>query len=238
VKLVLTYQFCRIAGHTRAEVQEILATLETVCREPFPQLNLRQWGDSIYGWLTHPLLDPTSSGRVVMDHLMKLVSTALEWSYQAGQPDVSAEMLEKAAELLTLGRNIVRLIDGAGPTVERPPSDTTEQESGQEAEAGEAPAKAAPKQRASHHDEAGETQRAVSSTNCSFSGPIKLEVPRWMESKVEVVQCPACGSISKAKLKGQSVVIVRHPPRKLRAVRNVTRWMEQGTAWVLIQKKE
>jgi hypothetical protein len=29
-------------------VQEILATLETVCRETFPQLNLRQWGDSIY----------------------------------------------------------------------------------------------------------------------------------------------------------------------------------------------
>jgi hypothetical protein len=28
--------------------------------------------------------DPTGSGRVVMDHLMKLVSTALEWS-RSGQ---------------------------------------------------------------------------------------------------------------------------------------------------------
>jgi len=70
--------FCRIAGHTSAEVQEILATKDSVCRETFPQLNLRQWGDTIYGWLTHPLLDPTGSRRVVMDHLMKLVSTALE----------------------------------------------------------------------------------------------------------------------------------------------------------------
>jgi hypothetical protein len=42
----------------------------------------------------------------------------------------------------------------------------------------------------------------------------------------------------KAKIKGQSVVITSHPPRKLRAVRNVTRWMEQGTEWVLVQKKE
>ena len=52
-------------------------------REPFPHLNLRQWSTAIYIWLTHPLLDPTSSGRVTMDYLMKLVTTALEWSYQA-----------------------------------------------------------------------------------------------------------------------------------------------------------
>jgi hypothetical protein len=47
-----------------------------------------------------------------------------------------------------------------------------------------------------------------------------------------------CDSVSKAKLKEQSVVITPHPPRKVRAVRNVTRWMEQGTAWILVQKKE
>jgi hypothetical protein len=227
--------FCRIAGHTSVEVLEILATLETVCRETFPQLNLRRWGDSIYGWLTHPLLDTTSSGRVVMDHLIKLVSNALEWSYEAGEQDVLAETLEKAAELLTLGRNAIRLIDGAGPTVEMPQSDTAEPESGQEA--GEAKASDAPKQRTSHYNEAGETQRVVPSANCSFSGPIELEVARWMESKVEVVQCPSCGSVSKAKVKGQSVMISPHPPRKSRPVRNVTRWVQQETEWVLVQKK-
>jgi len=31
--------FCRIAGHTSEEVREILAALETVYRELFPQLN-------------------------------------------------------------------------------------------------------------------------------------------------------------------------------------------------------
>jgi hypothetical protein len=31
--------FCRITGHTSEEVREILAALETVYREPFPQLN-------------------------------------------------------------------------------------------------------------------------------------------------------------------------------------------------------
>jgi hypothetical protein len=230
--------FCRIVGHTKPEVQEILATLETVCRETFPELNLCQWGDSIYDWLTHRLLDPTGSGRVVMDHLMKLVSNALEWSYQDGLQNVSPERLKSAAELLTFGRNIIRLIDGAGPTVEIPQTDTPEQESGQDAEAGEAKASDAPKEQTSLHDEMGETQRTVPSTNCSFSGSIKLEVARWQESTVEAVQCPTCGSVSKAKVKGQSVVIAPHPPRKLRPVRNVTRWMEKGIEWVIVQKKE
>ena len=49
-----------------------------------------------------------------MDHLMKLVSTALEWSYAAGEIGVRAETLEKAAELLTLGRDIIRLIVNFG----------------------------------------------------------------------------------------------------------------------------
>jgi energy-coupling factor transporter ATP-binding protein EcfA2 len=83
------------------------------------------------------------------------------------------------------------------------------------------------------------TARPVGETAyCSFSGPIRLAAARWLESKVEVVQCPTCGSVSKAKLKGQSVVITPHPPRKARPVRNVTRWMEQGTEWRLVQKKE
>jgi hypothetical protein len=175
---------------------------------------------------------------VVMDHLMKLVSNALEWSYEDGLQDVSAERLKSAAELLTLGRNIIRLIDGAGPTVEIPQSDTTEQERGQEAKARETPMPDPAEQRASDRDEVGETQRTVPSTNCSFSGPIKLEAGRLLSSKVEVVQCPSCGSVSKAKVKGQSVIISPHPPRKLRPVRNVTRWMEQETEWVLVQKKE
>lgn len=87
-------------------------------------------------------------------------------------------------------------------------------------------------------DQVGTAQQEGEATHCSFSGSIKLEAARWLESKVEVVQCSTCGSVSKAKLKEQSVVIAPHPPRKSRPVRNVTRWMEQGTEWVLVQKKE
>jgi AAA domain len=230
--------FCRIAGHTSEEVRDILAALETVYGELFPQLNLRQWSSIIYTWLTQPGLDPTRSGRVTMDYLMKLVTTVLEWSYEAGDTGVVAETLEKAAELLVLRRNTLRLIDGEGPSVEVHPPEAAEQGSVPQAETGEAPALDPPKQLPPHRDEMGMTQTEVQSPHCSFSGSIQLEAAPWLESMVQEVQCPSCGSVSKAKVKAQSVVISPHPPRKSRPVRNVTRWMEQGTEWVLVQKKD
>jgi hypothetical protein len=118
--------FCRIASHTSEEVRAILATLETVYQQLFPQLNLRQWTSSIYTWLTHPVLDPTHSGRVTMDNLMKLVTAALEWSYLAGETDVRAEWLKSAAELLVLRHDTLKIIDGAGPSVEVPKRDGAE----------------------------------------------------------------------------------------------------------------
>jgi hypothetical protein len=87
-------------------------------------------------------------------------------------------------------------------------------------------------------DQIGTDEVERTASRYSFSGAIRLEASRWQESTVEVVQCPTCGSVSKAKLKGQSVVIAPHSPRMSRAVRNVTRWMQQGIEWVLVQKKE
>ena len=106
--------YCRIASHTEAEVRDILLALERIYRPSFPELNLRQWTGSIYTWLTHPLLDPQKRGRVIMDHLMQLVTTALEWSYAEGEKDVSPKHLKAAAEHLTLRRDTIRVIDAPG----------------------------------------------------------------------------------------------------------------------------
>ncbi len=108
------HPYCRIASHTEAEVRDVLLALEQIDRPSFPELNLRQWTGSIYTWLTHPLLDPLKSGRVIMDHLMKLVTTALQWSYADAQEDVSAKHLEAAAEQLTLRRDVIYIVDGTG----------------------------------------------------------------------------------------------------------------------------
>src|SRR5258708_3522522 len=103
--------YCRVVSHTEGEVRDILLALEQIYRPSFPALDLQQWTGSIYKWLTHPLLDPQKSGRVLMDPLMKLVTTALKWSYAERQPDVTSKHLKAAAELLTLRRDTIQIID-------------------------------------------------------------------------------------------------------------------------------
>jgi hypothetical protein len=49
-----------------------------------------------------------------MDHLMKLVTTALQWSYLRGEKDVNPKHLEAAAEALTLRCDTIHLIDAGG----------------------------------------------------------------------------------------------------------------------------
>src|SRR5947208_564095 len=103
--------YCRVVSHTEGEVRDILLALEQIYRPSFPTLNLQQWTGSIYKWLTHPLLDPQKSGRVLMDPLMKLVTTALKWSYAQRETDVTSHHLKAAAELLTLRRDTIQIID-------------------------------------------------------------------------------------------------------------------------------
>ena len=103
--------YCKIASHTQEEVRAILVALERCYDGVFPALNLHQWTGAIYTWLTHPLLDPDHSGRVNMDHLMKLVTIALRRTYAAGEENVTTQTLETAAELLTLRRDAVRVLD-------------------------------------------------------------------------------------------------------------------------------
>ena len=205
--------FCRIAGHKSCEVREILAALEIVYRELFPQLNLRRWTGSIYTWLTQPVLDPASSGRVTMDYLMKLVTTALEWTYQAGETDVRAETLEVAASLLVLRRDTLRLIDGAGPDIEAPRSESTEQKqaSGTEVEGvsesanpPENPVQAQtlhtdkgdqiPSEHATSHSAVMDQKQPTKSTKCTFSGAVPIDLKRFLESDVALVECPDCAA--------------------------------------------
>src|SRR5438132_3730357 len=110
-RLDCSQPYCRVVSHTEGEVRDILLALEQIYRPSFPKLNLQQWTGSIYTWLTHPLLDPQKSGRVLMDPLMKLVTTALKWSYAQHEANVTSKHLKAAAELLTLRRDTIQIID-------------------------------------------------------------------------------------------------------------------------------
>ncbi len=125
------YPYCRVASHTEGEVRDILLALEHIYRPSFPALNLQQWTGSISTWLTHPLLDPQKSGRVLMDQLIKLVTTALQWSYAQAENDVSPKPLETAAEQLTFRRDKIHVVDAQNPKKE---DESEKQESPEEPE--------------------------------------------------------------------------------------------------------
>ena len=46
-----------------------------------------------------------------MDHVVKLVTTAFQWSYAKAEEDVSSELLEAAAEQLTIRRDKIHVVD-------------------------------------------------------------------------------------------------------------------------------
>jgi len=229
--------FCRIAGHTSEEVRDILATLETVYQPLFPQLNLRQWAGTIYTWLTQPVLDPTHSGRVTMDNLMKLVTTVLEWSYEVQDSDVQAERLKSAAELLVLRHDTLRIIDGAGPSVEVPQPDGAEPASanGKESEQ-QTPPENEQQNTTKTVETAEEPVQTSALPKCTFSRTVvAIDLKRFTASSVTSVECPDCGRTrSLSPVKG----VLRFPPhdrRKLQAPLTSTRWSATGkTDWGVV----
>ncbi len=248
--------FCRVAGHTSEEVREILAALETVSRELFPQLHLRQWSGAIYTWLTQPVLDPTSSGRVTMDYLMKLVTTALEWIYQAGETDVRAETLESAASLLVLRRDTLRMIDGAGPSVEVPQSESTAEArvSATEVEGVSSPgdlppnptqartshtdtvdqAPSAQNEHATSRDAVVDQKQSAKPTKCTFSGVVPIELQRFLDSGVALVECPDCASTRTLEPRRGVLRFRSHDKRKTPTPTTSRRWARIVSVWDVV----
>jgi AAA domain len=236
--------FCRVAGHTSEEVREILATLEMVFQPLLPQLNLRRWTGSIYDWLTQSVLDPTNSGRVTMDNLMKLVIAALEWSYEAKAPDVQVEWLEQAAELLVLRHDTFRIIDGEGPGVE------TEQASGTERDAvseipvrqvalpneEQKPLSLPTEQVTQAPSRKKQEPQPAPSVNCTFSGIVPISLQRFEQSGVSVVECPGCGRAWTLSPSSGVLRFKAHRKRKTNTPNTGRRWArgERETDWDVV----
>jgi hypothetical protein len=109
--------YCVVSGHSEEEVRHILIAFEEIFRSQLPDLQLRLWTKTIFTWLTNSILDPDGTGRLTMDHLTRLLTSALRRAYEQGATDVDATMLQAVAELRVLPRDEITLIDGL-PQVE------------------------------------------------------------------------------------------------------------------------
>ena len=227
--------FCRIASHTSEEVREILSTLETVFQPLLPQLTLRRWTSSIYDWLTQAPLDPTRSGRVTMDNLMRLVIPALEWSYEAKAPDVQASFLERAAEWLVLRHDTLWIIDGTGP--EALPQGLNQREvpdangkDGTKPAVSENAVPHAPStvEQREAVETAQEQEPSPKTANCSFGGVVRIDLQRFIDSGINLVECPLCGRMrSLTPVKGV-LRFKAHPPLKQQTKHPAKRWSTTG----------
>jgi AAA domain len=231
--------YCRIEGHTSEEVREILAALEKVYREALPQLNLRRWGSSIYTWLTQSVLDPTNSGRVTMNYLMKLVKAALEWSYEAKSTDVLVQMLEKAATLLVLRRDTLRIIDGAGPSIEAllvPPEKgenggKTERETEPEQETVSTNGR---QNTAEPVETVGEQVQTGKTPKCPFPGLVSIDLKRFQDSGTQLIECPGCGR-TRTLMPSKGVLRFKpHEKRKMNTPHTEKRWVKVDSDWKVV----
>ncbi len=226
--------YCRIVGHTSEEVRDILAALETVYRELFPQLNLRQWSGAIYTWLTQPTLDPTNSGRVTMDYLMKLVTIALEWSYEASETNVRSETLEKAAELLVLRRDTLRIIDGEGPEV-KDSSEKPTQTLPEYTETGDQTPSVVQEPATTGSDAVEDRKQSVKTPKCTFSRVVvPIELKHFLESGIALVECPDCASMRTLEPHSGVLRFKPHDKRKTDTPNTGQRWAKGETDWDVV----
>src|SRR5215469_1548911 len=231
--------YCRIEGHTSEEVREILAALEKVYREALPHLNLRRWGSSIYTWLTQSVLDPTNSGRVTMNYLMKLVKAAPEWSYEAKSTDVLVEMLEKAATLLVLRRDTLRIIDGAGPSIEALQAPREKGENG-----GKTEREMEPERETVFTNGQQNTKETVETVDnlvqtgktpkCTFPGLVSVDLKRFQDSDTQLVECPGCGRTRTLTPSKGVLRFKPHEKRKVNTPHTEKRWVEIDSDWKVV----
>lgn len=104
-----------VPGHTEEEVRHILTTFEDLYRPQLPDLQLRRWATTIYGWLTNSILDPDGTKRVTMGNITKLVITTLRRVYNQGATDVDAVTLQEVADLMIVRRDEITGIDTDEP---------------------------------------------------------------------------------------------------------------------------
>lgn len=181
-----------------------------------------------------------------MDHLMKLVLAALQWSYEAKALDVQVKWLELAAELLVLRHDTFRIIDGEGPSRE-----TEKQVSGAERDAAsETPAQqmtspggrqippsaALSEQETQARSRKEEESQIVMPVNCTFSGIVPISLQRFKQSGISVVECPGCGRAWTLSPSGGVLRFKAHPRRKTNTPNAGRRWTrgEREADWNVV----
>ena len=156
----------------------------------------------------------------------------------AGETDVRAETLESAAQLLMLRRDTLRIIDGAGPAISASPSESTAEAHARPAEAERLEmveqASSAQNAHATSRDAVGDSARPAKPTKCMFSGVVPIELQRFLDSGVALVECPDCASTRTLEPHRGVLRFKSHDKRKTTTPNTEPRWAKGETDWDVV----
>src|SRR6266568_541326 len=92
-------------------------------------------------------------------------------------------------------------------------------------------------ERVPRRDTVGATSSEEKPKRCSFSGAVDLSPARLTQAGIAKLQCPECGAMWTARIRGTVVSFPPHPPRSTRVVQTISRWIKRGGAWELSEHK-
>jgi hypothetical protein len=176
--------------------------------------------------------------------------------YQAGETDVRAETLQTAASLLVLRRDTLRIIDGAGPSLDAPPFESIGQEQASRTE-GEGvstrgnpsestvqaqtsqtdkgdQASSARSEHATSHGPVVDQRQTAKSTKCTFSGVVPIDLKRFLASGVALVECPDCACMRTLEPRGGVLRFKSHDKRNTTTPNTEQRWAKGEPDWNVI----
>jgi hypothetical protein len=172
----------------------------------------------------------------------------------AGETDVKAETLQVAAELLVLRRDTLWLIEGAGPGINLPQLqqsngniEASETEAEQVASSNVQPEKptSTPQlqedQTRSHGHEPGTRSEvqptepaSIKTAKCTFSGEVPIDLNRFVDSGVALVECPGCGRAWTLSPHGGMPRFKAHDKRKTQTQTTSRRWVRIASVWDVV----
>ncbi len=93
-------------------------------------------------------------------------------------------------------------------------------------------------QRAPGRDAVGPTEKAVEKPEkCSFSAAaVDLSPAQLAQAALVKLQCPECGAIWTARVRGETVSFPPRPPRTNKRAQAISCWIRQGKTWTLSGK--
>jgi hypothetical protein len=176
----------------------------------------------------------------------KLVIAALEWSYEAKATDVQAEWLEQAAELLVLRYDTFWIIDGEGPGIETDQARASSLEQTSETQAEQisspneeqkTPLISLTEQAAQAHSKSGVQSEPNQSAKCTFFGVVSIDLKRFEESGVSLVECPGCRRTWTLAPRSGVLRFKSHDKRKTNTPNTGRRWArgERETDWDVVE---